>query len=53
MRVRLLTCKKSGYMDEDECDSIIIRFFWYVAEITLRWNYVQWWIVDLFVCIGL
>ena len=40
-------------MDEDECDSSRIRLFWYVTDIYLNWNVVQWWIVDLFVCIGL
>ena len=40
-------------MDEDGCDSRRIRLFWYVTEINLRLNIVQWWIVDIFVCIGL
>ena len=35
-------------MDEDGCDSSRIRFFWYVTKITLRWNVVQSWIVDIF-----
>ena len=40
-------------MDEDGCDSSGIRLFWSVTYITLRWNVVQLWIVDLLVCIGL
>ena len=35
-------------MDEDGFDSSRIRLFWYVTDITLRWNVVQWRIVDLF-----
>ena len=35
-------------MDEDGCDSSIIWFFWSVIKITLRWNVVQWCIVDIF-----
>ena len=40
-------------MDEDGCDSSRIRFFGAVADIALRWNFVQWWIVDLFELYGL
>ena len=35
-------------MDEDECDSSRIRLFWYVTKITVGWNVVQSWIVDIF-----
>ena len=31
----------------------IIWFFWSVNKINLRWNGVQWWIVAIFVCIGI
>ena len=40
--------KNCGYMDEDGCDSIRIRLFWYVTHITLRCNVVQWCIIDIF-----
>ena len=40
-------------MDEDGCDSSIIRLFWYVARITFRWNVVQSWIVDIFELYGI
>ena len=40
-------------MDEDEFDSIRIRFFWYFNDINLSWNGAQWWIVDLFLWIGI
>ena len=40
-------------MDEDGFDSIRIRFFCYVTKITVRWNVVQWWIVDIFELYGL
>ena len=35
-------------MDGDGCDSSRIRLFWYVTRITLSWNFVQSWIVDIF-----
>ena len=35
-------------MDEDGFDSIRIWFFWYINKITLRWNVMQSWIVDIF-----
>ena len=41
------------YMDKDGCDSSRIRFFWYFTKITLRWNVVQSWIVDIFELYGL
>ena len=37
-------------MDEDGCDSSRIRFFYSVTTIDSRWNVVQWWIVDIFIC---
>ena len=40
-------------MDEDGCDSIRIGLFWSVTNIDLRWNVVQWWIVDIFELYGL
>ena len=40
-------------MDEDGCDFSRIRFFWSVTKVTLRWNAVQWWIVDKFELYGL
>ena len=40
-------------MDEDGCDSSIIRFFRSVTKITLRWNVVKWWIVYIFELYGL
>ena len=40
-------------MDKDGCDSSRIRFFWYFTNITLRWNVVQSWIVDIFELYGL
>ena len=40
-------------MDEGGCDSIVIRFFWYVTYINLRWNVVQCWIADLFELYGI
>ena len=35
-------------MDKDGFDSSRIRFFWYVPKITLGWNVVRSWIVDIF-----
>ena len=40
-------------MDEDGFDSSIIRFFWYVTKITLRWNVVQSFIVGIFELYGI
>ena len=40
-------------MDEDGCDSSRISFFCSVNKITLRWNVVQWCIVDIFELYGL
>ena len=40
-------------MDKDGCDLIIIRLFWYVTKITLRWNFLQSWILDIFELDGL
>ena len=40
-------------MDVDGCDSSRIGFFWYVTKITLKWNVVQSWIVDIFELYGL
>ena len=40
-------------MDEDGCDYSRIRLFWSVTKITLRWNFMQWWIVDIFVWIDI
>ena len=40
-------------MDEDVCDSIIIRFFCSVTKIILRWYVVQWCIVDIFELYGI
>ena len=40
-------------MDKDGCGFSIIRLFWSVYEITIRWNGVQWWIVDILVYIGI
>ena len=40
-------------MDEDRFGSSRISFSWSVTDINLRWNGMQWWIVDLFLGIGL
>ena len=40
-------------MGKDGCDSSRIRLFLYVTKITLRWNVVQLWIVDIFELYGL
>ena len=40
-------------MDEDGCYSSRIRFFLSVTKITLRWNFVQCWIVDIFELYGI
>ena len=40
-------------MDKDGCDSSGIRFFWYFTKITLRWNIVKSWTVDIFELNGL
>ena len=40
-------------MDEDGCDSSIIRFFWSITKINLRWNVLQWCIVDIFELYGI
>ena len=40
-------------MDKDICDSIRIRLFLYFTKITLRWNVVPSWIVDVFELYGL
>ena len=40
-------------MDEYGCDYSVIRLFWYVTKITLRWYVVQLWIVDIFELYGI
>ena len=40
-------------MDEDECDSSIIRLFLSVTDITSKLNVVKWWIVGIIVCISI
>ena len=40
-------------MDKYGRDSSIIRFFWYVTKITLRWNVLQSRIVNIFELYGL
>ena len=35
-------------MDKNGFDSSGIIFFWHFTKITLRWNVVQSWIVDIF-----
>ena len=40
-------------MDKDGCDSSRIRFFWYYTIITLMWNVVKSWIVDIFKLYGI
>ena len=40
-------------MDEDGCDSSGINFFWCVTKITLMWNVVKSWIVDIFELYGI
>ena len=35
-------------MDKDGCDSRRIRFFWYFTKITLWWNVMKPWTVDIF-----
>ena len=42
-----LTRKKSGDMDKVGCGSRRIRFFWYFAKITLWWNSVKLWTIDI------
>ena len=34
-------------MDKDGCDSRRIRFFWYFTKITLCWNVVKPWTIDI------
>ena len=34
-------------MDKVGCDSRRIRFFWYFAKITLWWNSVKLWTIDI------
>ena len=43
-----LTENKGGDMDKDRCDSRRIRFFWYFTKITLWWNVMKPWNVDIF-----
>ena len=40
-------------MDRDGCDSSRIRFFWYFTKITLWWNIMKPWTVDIFELNGL
>ena len=40
-------------MDEYGCDSSRIRFFCYFTQITLQWNVVKSWTVDIFELNGL
>ena len=40
-------------MDKDGCDSSKIRFFLYFTIITLWWNVVKSWTVDIFELNGL
>ena len=40
-------------MDKDACDSSRIRFFWYFTQITLWWNFLKSWTVDIFELNGL
>ena len=40
-------------MDKDGCDSSRIRLFWYFPQITLWWNFLKSWTVDIFELNGL
>ena len=40
-------------MDKDGCNSSRIRLFWYFTQITLFWDVVKSWTVDIFELNGL